>query len=216
MKLGAGKDLSGTILGRLTIIKEAEPYIRPGNGERQRQWLCQCSCGKILVMRQCNLMRKATRSCGCYTSEITTKRNTKHGKTNTSEFNIWNAMKDRCFNTNNHAYKYYGGRGITVCDRWKDSFENFLEDMGERPSKKHSIDRFPNNNGNYEPGNCRWATMIQQGRNKRDNRLNEEIAEQIRNANLKDRKSKKEIANKYGVGEHAIYDVLKGATWKKN
>ncbi len=87
-----------------------------------------------------------------------------------SEYQIWNAMKQRCANKNNPAYGRYGGRGIKVCDRWIGSFTNFLEDMGERPSKKHSLDRHPNNDGNYEPGNVRWGTDDEQARNKRNNR----------------------------------------------
>lgn len=86
-------------------------------------------------------------------------------------YKSWRQMKDRCLNPNNKQYAEYGGRGITVCERWKNSYENFLADMGSRPSKEYSIDRFPNNDGNYEPGNCRWATSIQQNRNRRSNHL---------------------------------------------
>src|SRR5687767_5549656 len=78
----------------------------------------------------------------------------------------WSKLKSRCLNPKDKKYEYYGGKGVTVCDRWIDSFENFLEDMGERPSASHSIDRYPNKNGNYEPGNCRWATDKEQNRNR--------------------------------------------------
>lgn len=91
--------------------------------------------------------------------------NFKHGKSFSPEHNAWRAMKGRCYNKNNQRYEYYGGRGIIVCDRWINSFENFYEDMGPRPSKNHSIDR-KNNNGNYEPSNCHWATAIKQLRNR--------------------------------------------------
>jgi len=87
-----------------------------------------------------------------------------------SEYTSWSQMKDRCYNKNDHAFYRYGGRGITVCDRWRNSFINFFSDMGPRPSPNHSIDRI-DNNGNYEPSNCRWATIKEQNRNRRDNSL---------------------------------------------
>jgi hypothetical protein len=90
-----------------------------------------------------------------------------HGMTNSLEYKTWNQIKNRCLNANHHAYSNYGGRGITVCERWKNSFENFLADMGRKPSKEYSIDRI-NANGNYETGNCRWATIHQQASNRRN------------------------------------------------
>lgn len=90
-------------------------------------------------------------------------------KFETPEYRAWANMKSRCFDTNRPDYSDYGGRGITVCERWSDSFSNFFADMGPRPSSKHSLDRYPNNDGNYEPGNVRWATPIEQGSNKRNN-----------------------------------------------
>lgn len=96
---------------------------------------------------------------------------TTHGLTNTTEYGVWAGMLSRCYSKNRACYKDYGGRGITVCDRWRNSFKAFLEDMKKRPSLKHSIDRWPNNDGNYEPGNCRWATPEEQHNNTRSNRL---------------------------------------------
>lgn len=95
--------------------------------------------------------------------------NLKHGLTLSSEYFTWKAMKSRCYNPKYRAFSDYGGRGITICDRWRNSFEAFLEDVGHQPSTEHTIDRFPNNQGNYEPGNVRWATPRQQGRNRRTN-----------------------------------------------
>jgi hypothetical protein len=98
------------------------------------------------------------------------KRNFIHGQSYTKEYGIWKAMRDRCRNPNNTWYAEYGGRGVKVCERWE-SFENFLSDMGRRPSKRHSIDRYPDKNGDYEPGNCRWATPLEQNNNLRSNVL---------------------------------------------
>ena len=97
--------------------------------------------------------------------------NRKHGSSEEPEYLVWSDMKSRCHNQNHHAYKNYGGRGIEVCERWRISFVAFLADMGKRPSEDHSIDRFPNNDGNYEPGNCRWGTNEQQLRNQRTNHI---------------------------------------------
>lgn len=95
----------------------------------------------------------------------------KHGETrrlaNTKEYIAWNGMMQRCYNENYISYPYYGGRGIKVCDRWRNSYENFLADMGRAPSKNHSLDRFPDNNADYGPGNCRWATLAEQAKNRR-------------------------------------------------
>lgn len=97
----------------------------------------------------------------------------KHGQNprsgETSEYRIWCGLKYRCYNKNCKEYYLYGGRGITICDEWFNSFQRFFDDMGKKPSSKHSLDRYPNQNGNYEPGNCRWATSMEQGRNKRTN-----------------------------------------------
>lgn len=98
-----------------------------------------------------------------------------HGATRgysiTPEYSSWDCMIQRCTNPNNAMFSYYGGRGITVCDSWRNSFANFLADMGKRPSKSHSLDRYPNNNGNYEPSNCRWATKAEQQKGRRNARL---------------------------------------------
>lgn len=93
-----------------------------------------------------------------------------HGMRQTAEYRIWTHIKSRCFNSKVPEFKHYGGRGVTVCDRWRDSFEAFYADMGSRPTANHSIDRHPNNDGNYEPGNCRWATDKEQANNTRSNR----------------------------------------------
>lgn len=115
------------------------------------------------------LLGKNTESCGCLREEMRPNLHLTHGYSDTRLYGIWNSMIQRCTNPNVKAFKDYGGRGIRVCDKWLNSFEDFLADIGERPSLKHSLDRYPNNDGNYEPGNVRWATTQEQSRNKRDN-----------------------------------------------
>lgn len=152
----------GTAFGRLTVLGEGEPILLK-NGWKRGMSRVRCECGAERVVLNGNLNSGLTRSCGCSIGE-------QHGKTGSHEYMVWKAMKTRCANQNVQNYARYGGRGIQVCDRWLNSFSAFLEDMGTRPSSDHSIDRV-NNNGNYEPGNCVWATMKEQQNNKRSNVL---------------------------------------------
>lgn len=160
------EDVTGQKFGRLTALR------RTGTKSNNAIWECVCECGVVKEYRLNQLKAGKTRSCGCLQIELTIERSTTHGHSKredtTDTYGIWCKIKNRCFSPNNSAYKNYGGRGITMCDRWKDSFENFLEDMGERPSKNHSIDRVDNEKG-YEPGNCKWVTRAEQSRNTRRN-----------------------------------------------
>ena len=161
------KNLTGERFDRLTVIKYAGQL---DNNCKEGFWWCECSCENrtLIAVRVGALKIGNTKSCGCLSSEITRNRNTKHGMKFTSEHTVWMNIKSRCYNTNNKAYKNYGGRGITMCERWLESFENFYEDMGDRPSPKHSIDRI-DNDGDYCPENCKWSTKQEQNRNKRNN-----------------------------------------------
>lgn len=131
-----------------------------------RRWLCRCECGGLVVVWGSNLRRGITRSCGCLRREVTGRLRFKHGLHRTPEHIVWAAMRYRCLNPSSSSWKWYGGRGITICDRWRDDFVAFLEDVGPRPSPEHSLDRI-DVDGNYEPGNVRWATPSEQQRNKR-------------------------------------------------
>lgn len=155
------KDISGQRFGRLTALRISHVDAL------QAHWVCRCDCGAETTARFHHLIRDHKRSCGCLKRDRFTTKTHGHapkGKPS-SAYSTWCSMKRRCFNPKDKAWKHYGGRGITVCDRWRDSFESFLADMGEPPPGL-SLDR-RENNGNYEPGNCRWATQSEQVNNSR-------------------------------------------------
>lgn len=161
-------NLVGQKFGRLTVIKEYE-----NSPPKRIFWECQCDCGGNAIVYGSKLKNGHTKSCGCLVSEGIIKRSTKHGfakRTGVSEeYRVWRNIIIRCHHPSSKVYSQYGAVGISVCERWRYSFKSFIDDMGRRPSKKHSIDRFPNQSGNYEPSNCRWATRNEQDRNKKNN-----------------------------------------------
>lgn len=162
------KDRTGHVYGRLTVISRA-----PNDKNRRTCWNCICECGSEIIVMNGNLQTGQTRSCGCYMAEKARKwmtspgapRTTTHGAWLTPEWYSWSCMKQRVLNPNRKGYKDYGGRGITICPQWRHSFSQFLADMGPRP-KGTSLDRI-DVDGNYEPGNCRWATRKEQQNNQR-------------------------------------------------
>lgn len=162
------QDLTGQRFGRLVAIQRLDETAP------QLKWLCRCDCGNVKAVRMAHLKSWMSTSCGCFNREVAKERGTTHGaggkRCRTRTYTIWMLMIQRCENPRSTPYPWYGALGIKVCAAWH-SFERFLADMGECPSDHHSIDRFPNKSGDYEPGNCRWATRRQQACNTRANRL---------------------------------------------
>lgn len=147
-------DMTGKSYGRLTVSR----YVG------KQRWECVCTCGVVKTVSRSNLVAGQIKSCGCLFKDVLMERNTTHNMSRSAEYKSWSQMKNRCLNQNSPDYKYYGGRGIKVCDEWL-VFENFLKDMGHR-TKNQSLDRI-DNSGNYEPGNCRWTSTKAQANNRR-------------------------------------------------
>lgn len=150
-------ELKGRKFFRLTAIERVRR-------NRTTFYRCLCACGTEKLVRSQSLLNGDTRSCGCLRSDKMRREKTRHAHYRSPTYNSYRSMLARCKPTH-RQYKDYGGRGISICSRWLESFENFLADMGERPAGK-TLDR-EKNDGNYEPGNCRWATRLEQNRNKR-------------------------------------------------
>jgi hypothetical protein len=158
-------DLRGQKFSRLLVLSEW------GVKGKDKYWRCMCDCGKEVIASSNNLRQGRVRSCGCLQKDLISQRdierNTKHNLWGTKLYGVWSAMKSRCLNPNNKNYKYYGARGITVCQEWKESFKCFYDwAMANRYQEGLTIDR-KNNDGNYDPENCQWVSMKIQGNNRR-------------------------------------------------
>jgi hypothetical protein len=178
-------DLTGQVFDRLEVVERVP--IPDGKVNRSVMWRCRCHgppggiCGNIVEVTSSTLRTGNTRSCGCLQRETAAEQaaslgraSTTHGETNTPEFEAWHGMIQRCHNQNCKDYPTWGGKGVRVCDEWRASYEAFRDyllasGVGRRPAAGYSLDRYPNNRGNYEPGNIRWATTVQQARNRTNN-----------------------------------------------
>ena len=195
--------------GRLTVLRDAGTYRQP-NGIPLRRVECLCDCGKITTVIRGSLVSGGTKSCGCLNLESITT----HGLSQTYPGKNWYSMIDRCYNPKNTRHKQYGGRGITVCDEWHDIVA-FVRWANENGCKRGlEIDR-RNNDGNYEPGNCRYVTKKENNRNRKGVKLSMDIAQEIRNAYLllKGLVTQQEIADAYGVSRKTIGRAINNRAW---
>lgn len=190
-------DLTGQKFGRLTVVEFSSL-----DKNKNAIFKCFCDCGNISFVRSGHLRRELIISCGCY--QIERQSNIfKHGEARhdkrTKEYRAWKSMKVRCYNPKNTSYVNYGAKGITVCEMWRYSYENFLADVGRAPSDKHSLDRWPNPYGNYEPNNVRWAISEEQANNKTNNIILEYNGEKLTIA---------QWARKFGVPYNRIQNHI--------
>lgn len=199
-------DVSGGRFGRL-VAQESTGEKRWG----VYLWRCVCDCGNTTVAAVNSLRSGLVRSCGCLASERAKKKATTHGQYGSPAYKSWDSMLQRCTNPNVVGYERYGGAGITVCDRWR-KFENFLADMGHRP-KGTTLDRYPGQQGNYEPGNCRWATLQQQRMNQSRGTMSLDQVQQIRDERAATGDGPRPISQRLGLSESAVGAVLYGRSF---
>ena len=163
--MGKAIDLTGQRFGRLTVVKKTGKSV-----SRDSLWLCRCECGNTHTVRAPDLKSGKTRSCGCLHKEQLSQRSRTHGERRSKLYIIWGGMKQRCYQEKSISFPYYGGRGISVCEEWRNSFQAFREwSLNNGYEEGLSIDRI-NVNGNYEPSNCRWVLKTEQSKNRQSNR----------------------------------------------
>lgn len=195
---------AGAVFGRLTVLRQSDTKIGLGY-----PWLCLCSCGKEHLASAHQLRRGMTRSCGCLRRGVMLYALNHESQ---PEYYVWREMKQRCGNPRSKGCATYGARGITVCEKWRESFEAFLSDMRPRPTPQHSIDRI-NTKGNYEPGNCRWATVTEQNRNHPRAKLTlDKACELLRRKNAGE--SLDALCRAFGVSKRSVWETVSGRRWK--
>lgn len=203
--MGKLVDLTGQVFNRLTVLRKSADVTPVG-----AKWDCLCACGNLTTVNSLKLRKGRTKSCGCHRAVVGTNLNRSHGMANKSlTYRSWKEMRNRCNNPNSDNWPWYGGKGIKVCSRW-DDFTLFLADLGHRPEGT-TIDRI-DNEGDYEPGNCRWLPQVEQTRRQAKNRLNDALAEALR----KDRESGltyRALGALYGVSPTTAHRCCSGITW---
>ena len=200
------EDLTNQVFGRLTVIER-------DYSKNNTSWKCICECGNKTSTRASALKKGKTKSCGCLNKELSDARKYKHGLNRTKDHVSWCHIKQRCYNKNNKAYKYYGGRGIKLYEEWIDnpkSFIDYIKSLENYGVDKLSLDRI-DNNGNYEPGNLRWATKKEQARNKRNTTINIEIARNIRL--LSNTMKTIDISELLGIAYSTVLRIINNQIW---
>lgn len=200
-------DLTGGVYGELTVMKRA-----PNHKDGAVMWVCKCSCDNILTTRAHSLRTGRTKTCG----EGIHARNYIHGyckKKNSPEYAAWLSMIDRTSNPYHHAAQNYRGRGITTCHRWME-FEAFIADMGNKPTKKHSLERHNNNKG-YDICNCYWATMVVQGRNKTTTKMSVEKVRSLRTLFASGKFDRRQLETKFSISYSSVCCILRNEQWKE-
>jgi hypothetical protein len=200
-------DLTGKNFGSWSVLEYSHT-----NPKGNVSWTCKCSCGVVATVSGTNLRFGKTTNCGCLKSSKTAEANKTHGLSKTRVYKIWAGMIQRCTNPNRVAFKYYGERGISVCDRWKD-FLCFFEDMGHPPSDKHSLERMDNDKS-YEPSNCKWATAEVQSRNSRNCKLKADQVAVIR-LDIEAGQTIASIAKKFKVSESLVRAIRNNEVWNE-
>lgn len=207
------EELQKVSYGRLIILREVDP-IQYKSGNLSRRFLCKCDCGNEKIVQMSSLRNGMTKSCGCYNTELTILKNTSHNLSKHPLYLVWKSMKRRCSSPKAEFYARYGGRGISVCEQWINSFQAFYDwCLTNGYEKGLQIDRI-NNDGNYEPDNCRFVTRTENIRNCSQTKIDFATAQDIRNAKLLiPELSDKEIALAYSISKSNVNQILLNKTW---
>ena len=200
-------NMIGNKIGKLKIIARDH---NPPKKDRNSWWVCECECGNIKSYPRAWLISKrGIRSCGCSQHE----HKVKYRELNKEEYQTWKDMKSRCLNPNRSGYKNYGGRGIKICDKWLNSFDSFFLDMGKKPFSGAMIERI-DNDGDYEPNNCKWASRVEQNRNRRYNVIqSKQDADKIRDQYKTGNYTQLDLAKMWNVDEPIIWQIINNYSW---
>lgn len=206
-------DLTGQKFNRLTVIN------RDNSSKKRSKWFCKCDCGKVLEnsVPSDSIISGKRKSCGCLRREKIIDKFTKHGKTKSKEYRIWQNIKNRCYNKNVKCYSGYGGRGIYLYDEWIDDFEKFydyISSLDNFKNKDYTLDRI-DNNLSYIPNNLRWTSPRSQARNRRNNKFSIETAREVRDLYFNYGISIYKLAKQYGVAKYSIFSIIHNLTWKE-
>lgn len=206
-------DLQNIKFGRLRIVNEAKPLIY--NKIKNRRFLCKCDCGNEKIIQLSSLRGGLTKSCGCLSSELTTLKNTRHNLSKHPLYKVWKTMKHRCLNPNAEHFARYGGRGISVCAEWLNDFQNFYNwAVANGYQKGLQLDRI-DNDGDYEPNNCRFATRTENMRNCSQTKIDFKTAHEIRRKKkLFPQLTESEIASAYPISRSTVNQILLNKTWQ--